>query len=188
MFKSPIPLPSPLLGTIVLFTAMTTLFNGCSIFRETSVPLSPRQTSTVAMTQEDSQVARQLAELANLTHQQINEYRVSLELAPLELNAQISEQARIHSENMAQKTQKLSHDGFETRVKALKSDIAYRRAAENVAFNMGYHDPVSQAVTGWIKSDGHRQNMVGDYNLTGIGVAKNQQGEYYFTQIFILEN
>ena len=53
---------------------------------------------------------------------------------------------------------------------------------------MGYQDPVSTAVDGWIKSDGHRQNMEGNYNLTGIGVAMNPQGEYYFTQIFILKN
>jgi uncharacterized protein YkwD len=30
--------------------------------------------------------------------------------------------------------------------------------------------------------------MIGDFNLTGIGVAKNRAGEYYFTQIFIKEN
>jgi uncharacterized protein YkwD len=29
--------------------------------------------------------------------------------------------------------------------------------------------------------------MEGNYNLTGIGVAKNAEGEYYFTQLFILE-
>jgi uncharacterized protein YkwD len=29
--------------------------------------------------------------------------------------------------------------------------------------------------------------MIGNYDLTGIGVASNSQGEYYFTQIFVLK-
>ena len=77
-----------------------------------------------------------------------------------------------------------SHSGFDRRIEALS--ISYRSAAENVAYNQGYRDPVKQAVEGWIESEGHRQNLTGNYNLTGIGAVKNQQGEYYFTQIFIL--
>lgn len=123
--------------------------------------------------------------LARQVHEQINEYRKSLNLAPLTLNAEISEQARKHSENMARNKVEFSHDGFDRRIKALS--ISYRSAAENVAYNQGYGDPVKQAVSGWIESEGHRQNLTGNYNLTGIGAVKNQQGEYYFTQIFILD-
>lgn len=65
--------------------------------------------------------------------------------------------------------------------------IPYRAAAENVAYNRGYTDPVAKAVEGWLNSSGHRRNIEGNYNLTGIGVAKNSQGAYYFTQIFILK-
>lgn len=122
--------------------------------------------------------------LARQVHEQINEYRQSLNLEPLTLNARISEQARKHSENMAENKVEFSHDGFDRRIKAL--GISYRSAAENVAYNQGYGDPVEKAVEGWIKSKGHRQNLTGNYNLTGIGVVENQQGEYYFTQIFIL--
>lgn len=125
--------------------------------------------------------------LARQVHQQVNEYRQSLNLAPLTLNAEISQQARKHSQNMAENKVEFSHSGFDRRIKALKG-INYRSAAENVAYNQGYGDPVEQAVAGWIESESHRQNMTGNYNLTGIGVAKNQRDEYYFTQIFILEN
>ena len=69
---------------------------------------------------------------------------------------------------------------------AIAKAIAYSAAAENVAYNSGYSDPATQAVQGWLKSTGHRQNLEGNYNLTGIGIAKNAKGEYYFTQIFIL--
>jgi uncharacterized protein YkwD len=116
--------------------------------------------------------------------QQINEYRRQKGLSVLTLNATISRQARIHSQNMAS-SRVLSHDGFNARVQTISKSIAYRSAAENVAFNMGFANPDRQAVTGWLKSTGHRRNIEGNFGLTGIGVAKNAQGEYYFTQIFI---
>ena len=116
--------------------------------------------------------------------QQINEYRRQKGLSVLTLNATISRQARIHSQDMAS-SRVLSHDGFNARIQTIAKSIAYRSAAENVAFNMGFANPDRQAVEGWLKSTGHRRNIEGNFGLTGIGVAKNAQGEYYFTQIFI---
>ncbi|WP_009631928.1 CAP domain-containing protein [Synechocystis sp. PCC 7509] len=118
-------------------------------------------------------------------HQQINQYRQSRKLPPLTLDARISAQAKIHSQNMASGKVPFSHDGFDARVSVIRRQISYRAAAENVAFNQGYPNPAEQAVDGWIKSDGHRVNIVGQYNLTGIGVVKNAKNEYYFTQLFI---
>ncbi|ELS00835.1 Cysteine-rich secretory protein family [Xenococcus sp. PCC 7305] len=129
-----------------------------------------------------------LDSLASLAHQQVNQYRQSKNLPPLTLNESISEQARIHSQNMAQGKSPFSHEGFEQRIKLIGSTIAYRSAAENVAYNQGYRDPATSAVEGWLKSPGHYKNIIGDYNLTGMGVAQNSRGEYYFTQIFVLEN
>lgn len=118
-------------------------------------------------------------------HQQVNQYRQAHNLPPLTLDARISEQARLHSQAMGKGQVPFGHAGVEQRVKAIGKSILYRAAAENVAFNQGYSDPVTQAVQGWIKSPGHRHNMEGQYDLTGIGIAKNAQGEYYFTQLFI---
>jgi uncharacterized protein YkwD len=117
---------------------------------------------------------------------QINKYRASRGLPALKLNSTISQQARIHSQNMARGKVSFSHDGFSTRVSNIRKVVSpYRGAAENVAYNQGYRDPDVQAVKGWLKSSGHHKNIVGGYDLTGIGVAKNAKGEYYFTQIFI---
>ncbi len=129
-----------------------------------------------------------IGDLERLTHQQINQYRISRNLPPLKLDKSISQQARINSQNMAQDKVPFSHEGFEGRIASVSSTISYRSAAENIAYNQGYRDPVERAVAGWIKSPGHHKNMIGNYNLTGIGMAKNSQGEYYFTQIFVLEN
>ena len=124
-----------------------------------------------------------ITDLEKAVNQQINQYRASKKLPPLSIDPRISQQAKIHSENMASGKVKFSHDGFDGRVKAIT--IPYQSVAENVAYNMGFSDPVRNAVDGWIKSDGHRKNMEGQFNLTGIGIAKNAKGEYYFTQLFV---
>ena len=160
------------------FSAIATFFIGWSI---SSQAVTESEVKAIASSSNQTQLAKSV-------HRQVNQYRASLDLAPLEFNALISQQAKIHSENMAQGLVEFGHGGFQDRIEAVGNRISYRSAAENVAYNQGHRDPVATAVAGWIDSDGHRQNMVGNYNLTGIGVATNPQGEYYFTQIFILEN
>lgn len=156
-------------------------------FGGVGLALSPNQISDklhVEPTSTAKQTAPSLEELERSVYVQINEYRQQQGLAPLTLNPQITQQARAHSQAMAQQGS-LSHDGFEQRVRVLARSVSYRSAAENVAYNQGYNNPSSQAVRGWINSQGHRQNIQGRYNLTGIGVARNSEGEYFFTQIFI---
>jgi uncharacterized protein YkwD len=121
--------------------------------------------------------------LAQSIHNQVNQYRESQNLPRLVLDETISEQARAHSVNMAN-INRLSHDGFSDRVKTIEQVIPYGGGAENVAFNMGHARPDNTAIQGWIKSPGHNRNMLGNYDLTGIGVAK-RGSNYYFTQIFI---
>lgn len=123
--------------------------------------------------------------LEQSTHQQINQYRQSRKLPLLTLDPRISEQARVHSQAMASGRVPFSHQGFDQRIQAISRVISYRGVAENVAYNQGYGNPDRQAVQGWLKSEGHRTNIQGQYNLTGIGIAKNVKGEYYFTQIFL---
>jgi len=124
-----------------------------------------------------------IADLEKAVNQQINQYRASKKLPALSVDPRISQIARIHSENMASGKVKFSHDGFDGRAKAIT--VPYQSVAENVAYNMGFSDPVRNAVDGWIKSDGHRKNIESQFNLTGIGIAKNAKGEYYFTQLFV---
>lgn len=118
-------------------------------------------------------------------HNRINQYRAAQGLSPLSVDERITREARIHSQNMASGKVPFGHNGFSQRVQAIA--IPYRASAENVAYNRGYSDPDARAVDGWLKSSGHLKNIKGNYNLTGIGVAKNAQGAYYFTQIFILK-
>lgn len=148
---------------------------------EQPLPSDNASPTTVAQ----SSTSSEYAAMEQSVHQQINQYRQSRNLPPLTLNAQITEQARIHSADMASGRVPFSHNGFDGRVRAIAQSISYRSAAENVAYNQGYSNPGEQAVQGWLKSTGHRQNIEGNYDLTGIGITKNAKGEYYFTQIFI---
>ena len=125
------------------------------------------------------------ADLEQAIHAEVNEYRAKQGLPPLTLDREISEIAREHSQDMAAGQVEFGHGGFEQRVQAIARVIPYRRAAENVAYNQGYQDPGSQAVEGWINSPGHRVNMEGSFDLTGIGVVRTSDGKYYFTQMFI---
>jgi uncharacterized protein YkwD len=115
---------------------------------------------------------------------QINQYRRTQGLSPLTLDERISQQARSHSQVMAQQ-RRLSHDGFDERLDALEQVISYRSGSENVAYNQGFSDPARRAVMGWLNSPGHRENIEGQFNLTGIGVARSSRGEYYLTQILL---
>lgn len=126
-----------------------------------------------------------LRELELEVFRQVNEYRQSRGLSTLRLDERISQQSRFHSEAMAQGSATFSHDGFDQRIDIISNSISYRGAAENLAYNQGYDDPVKVAVEGWINSPGHHKNMIGDFDLTGVGVARNDQGEYYMNQIFI---
>ncbi|MBD2502331.1 CAP domain-containing protein [Anabaena azotica] len=125
----------------------------------------------------------QTTALEKSVFERINRYRISKRLPRLVLNPKITQQARIHSQNMARGKVPFSHQGFEQRVNAIP--LRYKSAAENVAFNRGYDDPADEAVVGWIDSPGHLRNIRGNYNMTGIGVATNAQGEVYLTQIFL---
>lgn len=169
------------LGVIVLADGLI----GCDSLPSITDKVLPAKETSSGASASKAVTSGANASLEQSIHQQINQYRQSRNLAPLTLDPRISERARIHSQNMASGRVPFSHEGFEQRVRAIGRAIPYRQAAENVAYNKGYPDPGRQAVQGWIKSTGHRINIEGQYNLTGIGIVKNAKGEYYFTQIFI---
>jgi uncharacterized protein YkwD len=142
-----------------------------------------QHSSLVASQAKISSLTFEITNLEKSVFTQINQYRTKRGLKKLILSEKISQQARIHSQNMALGQVPFSHQGFEQRVMAIP--LKYISAAENVAYNTGYSNPAKEAVSGWLKSPGHLKNLQGKYNLTGVGVATNEQGEVYLTQIFL---
>ncbi|WP_017654055.1 CAP domain-containing protein [Fortiea contorta] len=169
------------LSTLVLASELTTASFPDHTAKKKS--LAPQPLSIASNQVAVSTTTFKTTALEKSVFDQINRYRVARGLSKLTLNANITKQARIHSQNMANGKVPFSHQGFEKRVTAIP--IIYNSAAENVAFNQGYSNPAAEAVTGWLKSPGHLVNIKGKYNLTGIGVAANKQGEVYLTQIFV---
>lgn len=168
------------LSTLVLASGLTTV--PIPAHTSTKQP-SHNQPLLISTNQVATSTTFNTTALEKSVFEQINRYRVSKGLAKLTLNTNITRQARIHSQNMANGKVPFSHQGFERRVTSMP--IIYNSAAENLAFNQGYTNPAAQAVTGWLNSPGHLKNIKGKYNLTGIGVAANKQGEVYLTQIFL---
>jgi uncharacterized protein YkwD len=111
----------------------------------------------------------------------VNRRRRTQGLRPLALDEQVSRQARRHSQAMAAGTRRLGHRGFDDRVAALRRVTACDRAGENVALGRGR---AVVAVRSWVDSPGHRRNIDGRYDSTGVGVARTRAGEVYITQIF----
>ncbi|MCZ7554821.1 MAG: CAP domain-containing protein [Bacteroidia bacterium] len=115
----------------------------------------------------------------------INQHRVTKGLTALVQADVITREVRSHSANMAAGTVSFGHAGFDQRYSAVSQSIPIRAAAENVSTNYGFTDPAAQAVSSWLNSGPHTANIEGDYDLTGVGVARNSSGVLYFTQMFV---
>lgn len=155
---------------------------------DSQTAISPlRSAAKIATSQKSNLVAIHVQSSSSMTiaalersiHKQIDQYRQSLNLPPLTIDPAISAKARAHSQKMAQ-SGTLIHT-----MDSVDIQRKYPTAAENIASTQDYPHPDRIAVQDWIASQAHQQNILGNYNLTGIGVAKNAQGEYFFTQIFI---
>ncbi|KTD23796.1 putative transporter [Legionella lansingensis] len=113
----------------------------------------------------------------------VNEYRAQRGLPPLKMNNLMSKEAEIHSREMATHKISFGHKDFDKRIKRLFTTIKQcRGGSENVAY--AYKD-AKDVVKNWLTSPGHRRNILGHYNLTGIGLARDSRGKIYFTQIFL---
>jgi len=113
----------------------------------------------------------------------INAYRAKQHLPALKLIDKISVEAAKHSRDMASKSIPFGHQYFDTRIAHLYKEIKDCHAgAENVAY---YKLDPKRLVDAWVASRGHRRNIEGNYNLTGIGIAHGKKGWAYYTQIFL---
>jgi len=116
----------------------------------------------------------------------VNKERRRHGLQPLVLNPRLELAAKLHAQNMA-RFRKMAHDLPESPLPTLShraQHVAYYFAtiAENIA--LGYPD-AETVVTGWMKSPGHRQNILSrEIVEIGTGVADSPSGRLYFCQVF----
>lgn len=126
-----------------------------------------------------------LQDLGSKLREAVNSYRRSNGKGALSRHAGLEELAQQHSEAMA-RSGKLSHAGDSTRSGIASSKYQIRATAENVMRwpVRGGRDPQKMLQT-WIDSSGHRRNMLdGSYQVTGLGIAQNDEGNIWVTQMF----
>jgi len=111
----------------------------------------------------------------------INAHRISIGLNSLEKMSFIKAQAFGHTDYMIDKNQ-ISHDNFIRRSTNLKNNPGAQRVSENVAY--AYSSPES-VVNAWLRSEGHKAVIEGDFTNFDISAEKDKDGKWYFTNIFI---
>lgn len=112
----------------------------------------------------------------------INKHRVSLGLRELKINDAIRVEAVNHSKNMALGKVPFSHKGFDERFNKLATIFNISSGSENVANGPA---EAQKIVEGWLAVPKYKENIEGDFNMTGIGVAQAKNGSYFYTQIFV---
>lgn len=115
-----------------------------------------------------------------------NEVRKEKKLPLLKVSPLLTEVARKHSANMA-KQGKLEHvlDGKGTKERL--KDAGYRSLAwgENIFFNRDFSGAAEQGFKWWMGSKHHRDNILQrEFREIGIGLARDDKGHVYFTQVF----
>lgn len=110
-------------------------------------------------------------------------------LPALTWDSELCQLARIHSEKMV-RLGFFSHetpDGSRLKERARAAGIAhFQTLGENIAFNQGFDDPGAFAVEHWMKSPGHRANILNPrFQQAAIGVFVAPNGTVYLTQDFI---
>lgn len=116
----------------------------------------------------------------------INQYRKTNRLPVLAWADEIAKEARNHSKEMATGDVDFGHDGFQGRVSRLKVALpGVWGAGENVFMTDSLDQVAQNAVTQWLHSPHHLENIRGDYNYSGLGVWQDKEGTIYFTQIFV---
>lgn len=118
-------------------------------------------------------------------YKQINAYRADKGLPPLALDAQLTQQARLHSQLMASNQIPFNEEGIIKTSNTVANLIPYRGISTATGVNQGYANPARANVDKLLNSDRTIASIEGQYELTGVGIAKNAAGRYYFTQIFI---
>ncbi len=116
----------------------------------------------------------------------LNKEREKEKLPPLRPQGLLFKAARGHSANMA-KQEKLEHvlDGKTPGQRVLAAGYDYGKVSENIAVSDSEKAPLTMIVKSWMESKTHRDNLLSDkVTETGLGIAKSEKGEVYFTQVF----
>lgn len=114
----------------------------------------------------------------------INQQRTKNGLSELKFDPELQKVAKIKAQDLVDNNY-FSHNSptYGSPFDMMKSfGISYKAAGENIAGNPS----LEGAVTAWMESEGHRENILSNaYNYTGIGVVTSQKYGKVMVQMFI---
>ena len=111
----------------------------------------------------------------------LNAHRISIGLPSLNNHGTIKAVAYTHTDYMVE-VDNVSHDNFFQRKNSLIDNANASKVSENVAYA---YSNAQSVVNAWLNSDGHRQNIEGDFTDFDISAEQNANGQWYFTNIFV---
>lgn len=112
----------------------------------------------------------------------INNHRIEIGLKTLDTSLDIIKSQTSSHTNYMIDHKKVSHDNFINREVFLESFTGAVSVAENVAY--GYSD-AETLVNAWLNSPGHRRNIEGNFTHFQITGKKDENGIWYYTNIFV---
>lgn len=113
--------------------------------------------------------------------ERINAHRIGLGLNPLNNLNIIKSVAYTHTDYMVT-VNAVNHDNFFQRKLSLEQHASATKVSENVAYAFSSAESV---VNGWLGSEGHRENIEGDFTDFDISAEQDEDGKWYYTNIFI---
>jgi len=162
---------------------------GCQTLQQLPTP-SWLQPTPRPLSQPAAKPAPQSTSLSRMeaeVYQGINQIRQKNRLSQFRQNDKLAAVARNYSRRMAEQRffAHTSPQG-DTMVERVRSaGIFYFMLGENLFTSTNIPQPAQAAITGWMNSPGHRDNILNPvYREMGIGVWK-RGNTYYFTQLFM---
>ena len=121
----------------------------------------------------------------------VNKERRKNRLKELNWDDDLAKLARAYSRKMAKESFFSHYDRNGNSVDDRANDAkirGWKKIGENLFYCTGFDGFSAFAVKGWMKSAGHRRNILNrNFTASGIGIAKSRQDDIYITQVFIEE-
>ena len=113
--------------------------------------------------------------------ERVNAYRMDMGLEALNNHSTVKAVAHSHTDYMIE-VNHVSHDNFYLRKNSLVQNAAAIVVSENVAYA---YSSAESVVNAWLRSDGHRENIEGDFTDFDVSAEQDADGKWYFTNIFM---
>lgn len=144
------------LSAVGVVTLIATFFVYATVFRIINESQQPTVVAAAVVQPPDPQ------EIEN----RVNAYRSEKGLSILADSEVLSQAAQARADQMCYENEWNHDDAWAI----LDPRYSYYSASENLSYGVLSEDSARMAIDGWVKSDGHRENMLKDHQELGVGV------------------